>query len=207
MARGFLTGLVHGGVLSAAVLAAAALLMPPPHVADEPEVAVAPEPEPVPEPVPADPAPRPDVVGLPIGSEFGRGTDEAPVVPEPGVALDRDSRAPAAVPAPASEAAPVARTRDNIRPDTAADGRLPRQAQPPAGEAAPSLDIFTDATALSRSQPSTVPPMAVEAPQDDLPAVTWTEAVAPVAVPALAAPSLDLSLPPDLTDLRRMERN
>lgn len=204
MARGFLTGLVHGGLLSAAVLAAAALLMPPPTLkAVDPAAVVVKEPE----PVPATPSSRPDAVEMPLGSEFGRGVDEAPVLPEPGTAMERDSRAPAAVPAPEVEAAPIARAKDNIRPETALDARMPAQAQPAPGDVAPTLDTPAEPATLSRSQSPGVPALAAEVPQDDLPAVTWSEDGPPAVVPSLPSPSLDLSLPPDLTDLRRMERN
>nr|WP_111297920.1 hypothetical protein [Paracoccus saliphilus] len=203
MARGFLTGIVHGGLLSAAVLTTAAVLMPPPNDGAEPAAVDLPEPE----AVPADPAPQPDAIDLPVGSEFGRGADQAPVLPDPGAALQRDSRAPAAVPPPRTEPAPAARTRDNIRPEAAANDQMPVQSSPSAGEDAPDVDMPAQPVAQPRSQPLAVPMMAVEAPRDDLPPITWTQDANPAPAPALPAPALDLSLPPDLTDLRRMERN
>ncbi|TGN37681.1 hypothetical protein E4L95_22345, partial [Paracoccus liaowanqingii] len=67
MARGFLTGLVHGGILGAVVLAGLSLLAPLP-VAN-PALGVASE---------AVEARDPLSMGLPAGSEFGRGGDIAP---------------------------------------------------------------------------------------------------------------------------------
>lgn len=116
MARGFWTGVVHGGALSAGLLAVLAILLPvPPRVPPQTAAQVddaAPAGE-------ADAA-RPDapVVDLPVGSEFARGGDVTPRLPAPlALPPDRVDQAEApAVSAPAAEPAPVAVTSDVQRP-------------------------------------------------------------------------------------------
>lgn len=256
MARGFWTGLLHGGVLSVGTLLLLSLMVPlpgiegpetvPAAVGDAPEPEVA---EPVAGDVPAgggDVAPAAAALDLPVGSEFARGGDVAPNLPEPLAApaarLDQ-SEAPA-VTAPAAEPAPVTVTGDARRPETA-DQDGPGLAQPDAGESAPVLDRPEAMPAPDLQQ---APQMVGQGGQDsapgrpDVPVAEEPVQVAPVEVeteteepteesmvelraepepepapapipaeqapaPVLPAPAPDLSLPPDLTDLRSMERN
>ena len=51
------------------------------------------------------------------------------------------------------------------------------------------------------------PQPAIRAAQDGLPRIAPSDDVPMDRAPAMPAPALDLSLPPDLTDLRRMERD
>ncbi|MFD1481816.1 hypothetical protein [Paracoccus nototheniae] len=176
-------------------------------------------------------APDTGAVGLPVGSEFGRGGDIAPRLPAPQSASPRTLDDPVAVPAPASEPAPVALTADMIRPETLADDRMPAQALPQDGGTAPGLTVPQTApefgAGLQAPRAASVPdqgpgqdaaPLILPAhddatPGDDATPTDTPEAEANVPpadgapVPGLPSPSLDLSLPPDLTDLRRLERN
>ncbi|TJZ82276.1 hypothetical protein [Paracoccus hibiscisoli] len=180
MARGFLAGVLLGGLAGAGALAALSLLAP------LPQGGVAPL-----------------SVGLPVGSEFGRGGDLTPRLPAPNAAGPRIDTRPAAVPAPEGEPAPVAVTGDTARPETLADDRIPAQDQPPAVDDAPGLTL---PQAAPRTQLSVPQPMAGPV-QDDTPRIAPDSAAAPDDRPAMPSPALDLSLPPDLTDLRRLERN
>lgn len=180
MARGFLAGVLLGGLAGAGALAALSLLTPLPRGGVAPLS-----------------------VGLPVGSEFGRGGDLAPRLPAPNAAGPRVDSRPAAVPAPAGEPAPAAVTQGSARPEALADDRIPAQDPPPATDDAPGLTLPQAAprTQLRAPQPVTGPA------RDDTPLIAPDSAAAPEARPAMPAPALDLSLPPDLTDLRRLERN
>ncbi|MBU3030500.1 hypothetical protein [Paracoccus marinaquae] len=181
--------------------------------------------------------PEAEAVGLPVGSEFGRGGDVVPRLPTPltvpSARLDQ-SDAPA-VRAPAAEPAPVTVTGSNARPETPQDRSAPQS--PAVGEATPQitrpdrldLPVLGLAPALGPSdQRDRVPgPLPVAAPPDQrLPqakpeepataagtaqAATTPAPSVPVSVPAptpaMPTPALDLSLPPDLSDLRSLERN
>lgn len=233
------------------------------------QVADAPERAPAPDASDAD-APRAEAVGLPVGSEFGRGGDVLPAQPAPlATPAPRMDQADApAVSAPAAEPAPVAITEIDTRPDAPEDAARPAQTSPVAGEDAPdiarpgSLDVPTmtqapqmtlsgdpdalpdapamrtappdaaDTSASARAPESTdaavarpaepastpVPPrsdtidaqaVAAASQQDARDADRPREPARTdsATVPAMPAPALDLSLPPDLSDLRAMERN
>lgn len=222
MARGFWTGLLHGGVVGIAALAALSLAKPLP----QPEPA-APAPAPIrvaPQPAeprsvqprPADPpaaeapsseprtgdAPQTGKVDLPVGSEFGRGGDAVPRLPAP-LASERPvpAEAPAVI-APTSEPAPVAVTAAEPRPQPAGEQDGPVQTAPDAGEDAPQLD--RPAVLAQPSLPA-APGRAVADAPDEAPAMPLDLPGSPA--PDLPAPTLDLSLPPDLTDLQGLSRD
>lgn len=181
--------------------------------------------------LPGGAAPDADAVGLPVGSEFGRGGDVAPRLPAPQSASPRALGDPVAVPAPAAEPAPVALTADKVRPETLADDRMPAQTLPQDGGAAPGLTLPQTApgSAAGSDALRAVPlpdqgpgqdaaPLILPATDDETPGGDVTPTNAPEAdadapppdappAPGLPSPALDLSLPPDLTDLRRLERN
>ncbi|WP_378944367.1 hypothetical protein [Paracoccus sp. R86501] len=199
MARGILTGAVHGALLGAVALAGLSLLAPLPQPDGTAPVLT----------VPDDGATPSGRMDLPVGSEFGRAGDVAPRAPTPIRPTDSDRASePVAVTAPVAEPAPRPVTDDNARPDALAGDRIPAQSQPAPADAAPELQlpgVAADAP-MSRSLPG----LAVDAPQDSLPslaAIPDAQDALPDPAPAMPAPGLDLSLPPDLTDLRKMERN
>ncbi|MCF3972271.1 hypothetical protein [Paracoccus salsus] len=194
----------------------------------QPEAADAPPPETRPITSPAEPRGQPDAeaVGLPVGSEFGRGGDIAPRLPAqlraPADRLDQ-SDAPA-VSAPAAEPAPVAITGSNARPEVPGDAAQPAQDLPAAGETAPA---FERPQPLDSPLRRSVPDMALSGEADRSPAAPGPATPQPVAAdpdaeaaqpgdetapaadtgdamraPAMPAPALDLTLPPDLSDLR-----
>lgn len=181
MAGGFWRGLAGGALTGAVLLAGLSLTAPLPRGASG---AVD--------------------VGLPVGSEFGRGGDVAPRLPAPNAASPRPATDPVAVPLPADEPAPATATQQNARPEALAVDRLPGQPKPAADGASPALrlpDAGRDAApAADRAAP--LPPADADASPRLAP-----DAPDAGAAPALPAPALDLSLPPDLTDLRRLERN
>lgn len=270
MARGFWTGLLHGGVLSAGALILLALVLPLPV---EQGAGILPDPQPesvetsalpvVPEAqpdtvMPAAPtldeaagadqpaaqemAEKPDVaiepkeegapaataLDLPVGSEFARGGDVAPRLPEPlatpSPRLDQ-SEAPA-VTAPAAEPAPITVTGDARRPEAATAGDGPGLTPPEIEEIAPVPHVSpASQSPVSRQAPQ----MAGEAGQDNIPELSAVlpdqgeadqgisgqaaepvtsvgQTDAPQSVPALSIPAPNLSLPPDLTDLRGIAR-
>jgi hypothetical protein len=195
MARGILTGAVHGALVGAVALAGLSLLAP----------------------LPADNRSQPMADGdttpsgqmeLPVGSEFGRAGDLAPQAPAPIRSTDSDRVAePVAVPAPRAEPAPTPVTGDNARPETLAGDQMPAQSRPAPFDPTPDVQLpgAADDTPMVRSLPG----FAADAPQDSLPQLVGDPAHdgAPDVAPRLPAPGLDLSLPPDLTDLRKMERD
>ncbi|MEE2862227.1 MAG: hypothetical protein VYB46_15660 [Pseudomonadota bacterium] len=263
MARGFLTGVVHGGLLGGAALAVLSLLAPLPRTeADAPPERSAPLPEaeadgpaeqPATQPQPetdafspppadtdapsaplrdaaadgsnqpdapdvapfadrpsADPAPTPTKpldLDLPAGSEFGRGGDLPPVLPEQGSSAERAVRAePLSAPVQEAVALPPVTTLQPARPETQADGQGPLQ--PDAGEGAPALTLpAPTSTDMPRTTPATLAQPEAEAERDVLPQIAPEASGSPDTAPRLPRPALDLSLPPDLTDLRRLERN
>lgn len=210
MARGFLTGLVQGGILGAVALAGLSLLAPLP-VAN-PALGVASG---------AVEARDPLSMALPAGSEFGRGGDMAPRLPAQRSAAPREAREPVAVPAPRTEPAPLAIRDDNLRPEIAAEGQGPTPSPPGEAEGASLLTLPGAASATRREDSPAVPLADPGAGRDALPRIavdSVTPEPAPLRpndpqptpstpTPGLPVPALDLSLPPDLTDLRRLERN
>lgn len=222
MARGFWTGLLHGGATGIAALAAFSLATPLPQ--RDPEAAPnsapvetqsAPAPQPsapqpaapqpsVPQPsarLPGD-APQAGTVDLPVGSEFGRGGDAAPRLPAP-LAVERPVQPEApAVMAPTSEPAPVAVTAADPRPQPADDGDGPVQTAPAVAEDAPQLDR---PAVLSQPVALTAPERAMADAPDAAPAMPLD--LPGSSAPDLPAPALDLSLPPDLSDLQGLSRD
>ncbi len=151
---------------------------------------------------PAD-APVAGAVDLPVGSEFGRGGDGAPSLPAP-LASERPSVAEApAVMAPTSEPAPVAITMPDPRPQPAGDQDGPVQNAPTAGEDAPQLDR---PAMLARPGIPALPGRAAAEGPDAAPSMPLDLPGTPSA-PGLPAPVLDLSLPPDLSDLQGLSRD
>lgn len=193
MARGILTGAVHGALLGAVALVGLSLLAPLP----QPDVTA---------PGDGTPSGRMD---LPVGSEFGRSGDLAPRAPAPIRPTDSDRASePMAVTAPVAEPAPRPVTHDNARPDALAGDRIPAPSQPAPADDAPDLQLPGAAADAPMSR--SLPGLALDAPQDSLPnlaAIPDAAEAQPETAPAMPAPGLDLSLPPDLTDLRKMERN
>lgn len=184
MARGFWTGLLHGGAVSIAALAALSLAAPVPQAERDPVA---------------------EAVDLPVGSEFGRGGDVVPRVPAPLAPGRPDGAEAPAVAAPASEPAPVAVTAAEPRPRPAGEGDGPVQGAPAAGEDAPRLDR---PAALPQPAAPAAPGRTVADAPDAVPSIPPDRPAAPPpATPALSAPALDLSLPPDLSDLQGLSRD
>lgn len=179
MARGFLAGAATGGLVGVLALAGLSLAVPL-----------------------APPGRGALSIGMPIGSEFGSGGDVSPTLPAPSAASLRDAATPAAVPAPQDEPAPV--TNDTMRPSLQPTDRMPAQPAPDMAADAPGLTLRGD-TPVTVTGPAPQP--AIRAAQDGLPRIAPSDDAPMDRAPAMPAPALDLSLPPDLTDLRRMERD
>lgn len=160
-------------------------------------------------------------VDLPPGSEFGRGGDVAPNLPAPlSPRLDGQAEAPA-VSAPPAEPAPIAITGENRRPETGREAVLRDLDASEAGGETPDVEL---PTALGQPGQQSAPMMVEQGGRDGLPAraVSAEPSPAPAAptaitseqadsdtpqAPSMPAPMPDLSLPPDLSDLRMMERD
>lgn len=235
MQRGFWTGVVHGGLLGAAFLLLASLLLPvgaplvvpgavpgeSPSESGNGDIAMPAVPD----------RPAAAAVELPVGSEFARGGDIAPVLPAPLASRSErpsQSEAPAVV-APAAEPAPIALSEPVGRPEApAADGGLSPATLPGAEEspairrpeqiAPPSVAALPGFAAQSAPDRAAVTPSSVTPPTDaapnppaiaaiPAPVVAPPQPLPPAAAPLMPAPALDLSLPPDLSDLRLLERN
>lgn len=155
---------------------------------------------------------------LPVGSEFGRSGDLPPRLPAP---VSGTAALPAPAPAiapPASETAPVAATGGTEPPETAPDPEAPSRGQPLPSADSPALDLPAAEGAPPPDRPA-APQSSLRAPRDEPPVAPTPADPAPdpaaaaeaprepVAIPRLHAPALDLSLPPDLSDLRRLERD
>lgn len=182
----------------------------------------------------SDPAAAPAAapVELPIGSEFGRGGDVAPMLPAP-LATPSPLTAqaePPAVSRPADEPAPIALTGPDPRPradlpatrtltpqdagagasdlapvaDDAAPARgaVPDRLGPADRDAAPDLQAGSDAVPDNgdRSGDSTLPSAPPAGPSSGPQATTPA-----LPDPELRRPSLDLSIPPALSQLPGME--
>lgn len=205
-----------GAILGTAALAVMSLVLPLTPPRDTIPPAPAPAPVAAPAPVPAArPAPVSDPVGapaaptaeVPLGSEFGRAGDRAPMapadLPRPSAAMADAPAPPAGTPdaQPATEAAP-----QTDRPSTPAVLAAPPAA---AGSAAqPTPPVVSPAPAITGATPATL-----NAPgRDDRPVVEGAFATPPAQEPERLAeshaeplgsvardetPAPDLSLPPD----------
>ncbi|WP_237168584.1 hypothetical protein [Paracoccus shandongensis] len=182
MARGFWTGFLHGGAVSIAAVAALSLAAPVPQGETDPVA---------------------EAVDLPVGSEFGRGGDVVPSAPAPLAPGRPDQPEAPAVMAPTSEPVPVAITAAEPRPQPAGQGDGPVQGIPAAGEDAPDLDR---PAALPQPAILAAPGRTVADAPDAAPAIPGDQPASPAA-PGLPAPALDLSLPPDLSDLQGLSRD
>ncbi len=185
-----------------------------------------------------DDAPQAEAVGLPVGSEFGRGGDVVPLQPAPLAApASRMDQADApAVSAPAAEPAPVAITDSDSRPEAPEGAAGRAQAQPAPGDAAPDvaqpgaldMPVMPDApqmagfgdrderpqTAAIRADdptppadPAGEPAVSAEGREPSRPERPEPAQDETTTAPAMPSPSLDLSLPPDLSDLRALQRD
>lgn len=169
--------------------------------------------------------PQAATVDLPVGSEFGRGGDVVPHMPAPMVSdtQSRQTDAPA-VSAPVEEPAPVAITDPGTQPATdLPDTSLTGTQEPQQIEDMPKTDL---PIVLEVPRVMEAPEMIGGAEPDHVPTVVPTVAgegeqiipkeviVTPVereepdsssVSPSLPNPGLDLSMPPDLSDLRVLE--
>ncbi|RJE83772.1 hypothetical protein [Paracoccus onubensis] len=171
-------------------------------------------------------APRAATVELPSGSEFGRGSDAAPQTPAALPPHARRGRpSPLAATAPADEPATARELPADLQPDAG----TPAQSELPEPEAAPEFGLPEAQTAPSGGEapglagleapdslPETAPPQLAEpqieeqdgpADQDQSSDMAGQDAGQENATPVLPAPSLDLSTPPDLSELRALERD
>lgn len=195
-----------------------------------PEAVASPEPAEAPAPEPVA-SPQAETLDLPFGSEFARGPDlapPAPSIPDAPAGLGGLTEAPA-VAAPTAEPEPVASAAPLQLPDPTAEdapaigGLLVPHAetavqvigmQPMTAPELPGAPAGLAAPATDESGPDDSPVLAAPAPE-----LAEPEPVAPAPEPEPTpasetptpaqpqAPSLDLSTPPDLTDLRALERN
>lgn len=139
MAKGFAAGLIQGGVVCGAGLVALSLALPQPPRPDAgpgqggaTQIATAPKTTPPgnaasplaaapDETAPAAPqGPAAELLSVPAGSEFARGSDMQPQMPQPLAETPRIAAAPA-VARPTDEAAPEAAEAERLRPETRGD--------------------------------------------------------------------------------------
>lgn len=222
MAGGFFRGLVHGAAAAAVMIVAGWLVRPlsePPADALPDPHPTAPEAQPaISAPALAEGGPALGTLDVPVGSEFGRSGDLPPRLPAP---VSGTAALPAPAPAiapPAAEPAPVAATGGSARPEAAPDPDAPLHGQPVPVADGPALDLPGAEGASPPDRPA-APQSTSRAPRDEAPVApappnpapvsppTAGPLAEPVAIPRLYAPALDLSLPPDLSDLRRLERD
>ncbi|MBK4215934.1 hypothetical protein JJJ17_08365 [Paracoccus caeni] len=185
--------------------------------------------------------PLASAVDLPVGSEFGRGGDVLPVMPEPLTLPDaaRRQAEPQAVWAPVTELAPTAVSAEGARPS--APEKDAEQRQKAEAEVASQIDRPTATATLRSDPPAADAPNAVRdvpglgrvggpdlLPNKSMvllravesqPVATMIDAVAEAesgsvgaagrsalpGTPRLPSPMPDLSLPPDLSELRGMD--
>lgn len=181
MIRGFVTGVIWGGVVAAAGLAVMSQVAPLPGAATAPQADIAPTIEPVtaPEALPSLPEPE----QMPEILQKGPEPDEAPA---PEVVEETDGPAVAEVAAPpAADAAPA-----DAMPDT------PATASDPVVEALPA----PEATAENAAQPSEteaeIPAVAPATPMTDAPAAPSMPEVAAADAPIPSLPSEPQVQPP-----------
>lgn len=175
MKRGWISGLLQGGILGAVALALLSLVMPLPDMARTLVPAVQPDVSPEPEPATERAAPAAEVppppfmtgavpsrpkshaqrpvpsLDVPAGSEFGRAGDAVPVIPAPlSAPVAREAEAPTPAP-PSAEPAPrtiIAVEQPGAKPDVAPTMSAPE-------------NLMTDHVALPGSA---VPPAVPAAP-------------------------------------------
>lgn len=220
MAGGFWSGLLHGSVICVVALAGLSLMAPRTAVVSQPDSRVE---KPASPPPPQDRPDRPAAsdIDLPAGSEFGRAGDLPPQSPQPLIApagrLDQ-TEAPAVTP-PEAEPAPLAVNDPVARPhaddgigadqgptqpavaqgEARADFTRPSASLAPAAQDGPAAPSFAAPDVLPDTYP-VASPAAEPEPTDVLP-------IAPSQTPGLSRPALDLSTPPDLSDLKELDRN
>lgn len=171
-------------------------------------------------------APQAAAIDLPEGSDFGRGHEVAPVLPAQIESLSRQGLSePPAVAVPTAEPEPITATGADMRPDIV----MPKDdfdhsvLSPSEGEEAPDINLPEP-----RITPQTgaAPGMSEAASQDRLPVLvpedtgegaraepsengresqSFGDGSADSA-PDMPAPGPDLSIPPDLSELRSMQR-
>lgn len=175
----------------------------------------APEDEP---PPPVVPGPEAGSVGLPVGSEFGRSGDLPPRLPDAASGSSPVEAGPApaiAPPDPEAERAPTMDADRAARPEAVPDPGAPAQPDPGTSEASPEIGR---PQSRAGAVPAPVPVLRPSETRDDSPRLPASDAAPapspapetgemPARAPGLPRPALDLSLPPDLSDLRRLERN
>lgn len=220
MAGSFWSGLLQGSVICVVALAGLSLVTPRPQDVSRPEPVAAPPPQ--------DQGDRPaaSAIDLPAGSEFGRGGDLPPQSPRPlATPADRldQTEAPAVAP-PEAEPAPLAVSDPVSRPhaddgigadqgpaqpaiatgEAQADFDRPAATVAPAMPDGPSAPRAADRDVLPGTYPVAAP-VTSATPIAPLPASPLP--VAPGQTPGLPRPALDLSTPPDLSDLKELDRN
>lgn len=171
--------------------------------------------------------PQATAIDLPVGSDFGRGGDASPQLPAPLASSPSERSEPSAVSAPASEPAPVAVTGAELPPEAVVPGSELSQSETPETEEGlgfglPSSQSAPDAPEApgkvrasgQDSLPASAPAetIAAQPPEEELrPANSSDASVAEseqeTTVPDLPSPALDLSTPPDLSDLRALQRD
>lgn len=215
MARGFAAGLFQGAVLCGAGLVILSLAMPQPPRPQMPGAA----PQSAQSGADGDPAGlAAELLSVPAGSEFARGSDMQPQAPQPLTEAPRIAAAPV-VARPEDETAPAASEAERLRPEARGEapaapeialpevepidlpdpaGEAPIPVPPPGKVVVPVLDRAPDraperAPERTVAEPDRTPPRPV--PQD-APAAAEAVAESPTAAaprpeaPADAAPQL-----------------
>lgn len=188
MAKGFWAGLVQGTVVSAAALAVLSLAVPQQDTALRDRETT---------------TPAAENLTIPAGSEFGRGTDEVPLMPEPLSRPDTQALgdAPAAM-APAADPVPTPTTTTAERPET-------RDIEPEAPRAISPVEEpgeLPEASSAEARVPVSAPERVETPAQDAMPAQLNAESSAPPAaiaaqqVPAEAGMHSDLAAAPVAQD-------
>ena len=141
--------------------------------------------------LPAIPAPPAPIPVAPPGRVEVPGLDRVPGSPAPAEPRPRDTEAA---------------ERPAVSPPEPADTAPEPAAEPEETPEAPAAPAVTPEQPDAHAPVPDVPVTPEPAPQPPAPVVTPEEPASP-ATPALPAPGLDLSTPPDLRDLRLLERN
>lgn len=162
-----------------------------------------------------DTGPQSTSIELPAGSEFGRGSDTAPQAPADLSRLNReDHPSTLAATTPADDSVPVRELPSDMQPESV----VPTQPDMPEAEEMPGFDLPAtqpapnagDRPGLADQQGPESPPAAVALtasdPQNEDTELQTETTERQSTAPALPAPSLNLSTPPDLSELRALER-